>query len=129
MKFARWLFFLAGIYGLVVLLPLYFVELFANEDPRGPMSRPEFYYGFVGVALAWQLAFLVISGDPVRYRALMIPSVLEKLTFGVGAVVLFLQQRIGADILAGGVIDLILGVLFFVAWRLCGSPKKTGGGS
>ena len=36
------------------------------------------YYGFVGVTLAWQVAFLVIASDPVRYRTFMLTAMLEK---------------------------------------------------
>ncbi len=46
----------------------------------------------------------------------MLPAVLEKLTFGVAAIVLYLQQRIAAQILAGGLVDLLLSTLFIAAW-------------
>lgn len=42
------------------------------------ITRPGFYYGFVGLGLAWQIAFLVIAQDPVKYRLMMIPSMVEK---------------------------------------------------
>jgi hypothetical protein len=109
MKFAKWVFRIAGIYGVVVLVPLYF--------RAAPAEHPEFYYGFIGVALAWQVVFLLMSGDPARYRAVMLPSILEKLAFGIPALILFAQGRLAADMLAAGIIDLVLAVLFFVSWR------------
>jgi len=112
MRFARRVFMVAGVYGVLVLLPLYL---------KDAGSRPEFYYGFAGIALVWQIAFLVISRDPVRYRPLMIVAVLEKVVFGVPTVVLYLQGRVDAQMLAGAVIDLILGALFLTAWVRLGS--------
>ena len=46
--------------------------------PPPGMSHPLFYYGFVGVALAWQVAFWLIARDPVRYRWFIVPGVIEK---------------------------------------------------
>ncbi|HSD47804.1 MAG TPA: hypothetical protein VLB87_14345, partial [Pyrinomonadaceae bacterium] len=93
MRFARIVFLVAGIYGLIVLLPMYFMEERTGLDYPPPITHPEYYYGFIGVAVAWQLVFLVISRDPVRYRALMIPSIVEKVSFGIPVAILYLQQR------------------------------------
>ena len=61
MKFSRWVFGLAGIYGLILLPPHYFMEShLAHEDPAG-LTHPEFFYGFLGVGIAWQIAFLIIA--------------------------------------------------------------------
>jgi len=116
MKFARGLFRTAGIYGLIVLLPQYFLEEQIGKDAPPPIAHPEYFYGFLGVALAWQVLFLIMSTDPQRYRPVMIPSILEKLGFGLAAVVLFVQQRAPAMIFLGGCIDLILALLFAIAY-------------
>jgi hypothetical protein len=68
------------------------------------------------VAVAWQVAFLILSRNPVRYRPMMVPSILEKAVFGIPAVILFMQQRISAFTLAAGLVDSLLGVLFVVAY-------------
>ena len=83
MKFASRVFRYGGIYGLLVLVPQYFTEVKVGTDYPPAITHPEFYYGFLGVAISWQLAFLLISKDPLRYRAMMIPSILEKTAFGV----------------------------------------------
>jgi hypothetical protein len=120
--FARWLFRLAGLLGLLVLLPQYVMENeVAREAPvvKGApteITRPEYYYGFIGVAVAWQLAFIVIGQDPLRYRPLMLPSVVEKLTFAGAAVVLFIIGRVTGFVLVFGLVDMSLGVLFLIAW-------------
>ena len=77
MKFARIVFLIAGIYGILVLTPLYFLEQTIGRETPPPITHPEFFYGFLGVALAWQVLFLLIAHNPVRYRPMMIPSILE----------------------------------------------------
>ena len=94
MTFAKRVFLIAGIYGLIVLLPMYFLEDKTGRDFPPPITHPEYYYGFVGVAVAWQVLFLILSRNPLRYRPMMIPAILEKAVFGIPAVVLYLQQRI-----------------------------------
>jgi hypothetical protein len=117
MASARLLFRIAGVYGLAVLLPQYFLEGRIGRDSPPPITHPEHFYGFLGVALAWQIAFLVIAADPVRYRPLMPVAVVEKATFGIAAVVLFALGRVAAPVLAFGIVDLVLGALFLIAWR------------
>ncbi|MBX3173965.1 MAG: hypothetical protein KF709_06100 [Gemmatimonadaceae bacterium] len=121
LAFPRRVFFWAGVYGLLVLAPQYLLELGIGPPLPGPLQRPEHFYGFVGVALAWQLVFLVISRDVQRYRLLMLPAIVEKLVFGVPVLLLFAAGRVGADVLTFGCIDLMLGVLFFLAFRATGA--------
>src|SRR5262245_63460257 len=49
MKFARIVFLVAGIYGLLVVAPQYFLEAKIGRDTPPPITHPEFFYGFVGV--------------------------------------------------------------------------------
>lgn len=115
--FAQRVFMAAGIYGILVLAPQYFLEGRLGRDFPPPITHPEHFYGFIGVALAWQVVFLIVARDPVRYRLLMIPSVLEKAAFGLAAVVLYLQGRLAATVLGAGVVDLVLGLLFVIAFQ------------
>jgi hypothetical protein len=117
MPFAKRVFRLAGIYGILVLAPQYFLETRIGLDNPPPITHAEYFYGFVGVALAWQVVFLLIASDPVRYRPMMLPSILEKFTFGPAVVVLYMQGRVSLSVLAAGLIDMVLGVLFVLAWR------------
>ena len=116
-RFASRVFLIASIYGTLALLPLYGLELQLARNAAVALTRPEFLYGFVGVALAWQAVFYVISRDPRRFRPLMFVAVAEKLAFGVPAIALFSQGRLGGDMLAGGLIDLLLGALFVASIR------------
>jgi hypothetical protein len=116
MKLARTIFLVAGIYGLLTLVPMYFAEpLIARYDPPA-LTHPEHFYGFVGIAIAWQVLFLLIAREPLRLRVAMIPAVLEKLAFGVPAIVLYAQHRLSSSTLAFGLVDLLLGALFVVAY-------------
>jgi hypothetical protein len=116
MKFAKIVFWIAGIWGVLVLTPLYFIfDMIGRNDPP-PITHPAFYYGFVSVGLAFQVAFIVIARDPVRLRPMMIPSVLEKFGYGATLSVLFLQNRLHPQDLALGGIDLLFGVLFLAAY-------------
>ncbi len=116
MKFARWVFLLAAIYGVLALLPMYFREAVVARDQPPAITHPEYYYGFIGVALAWQLAFLLLWHDPLRHRPLMLPATLEKVTFGGAMLVLYLQQRLSPLMLAAGAMDLLFATLFVLAW-------------
>jgi hypothetical protein len=116
MRFARLVFLIAGIYGLIVMLPQYSLETRIGIDTPPPITHPEFFYGFIGVTVAWQIVFLIISKDPVRYRPMMIAAVLEKVVFVVPAIILFLQNRMAPFVLAPAGADLVLGVLFVIAF-------------
>ena len=125
MKFARIVFLVAGIYGLIVLLPLYFMEAQTGRDYPPPITHPEYYYGFVGVGVAWQLAFLVISRDPLRYRPLMIPSIVEKASFGIAVAVLYIHGRVSTFMLGAAMADSLLGVLFVIAFLKTSQTGET----
>ena len=116
MKFAKLVFLIAGIYGLIVMLPQYFLESRIGVDSPPPITHPEFYYGFIGVTVAWQIVFLILSTDPVRYRPIIIAAVVEKFTFAPAIAVLFVQQRVSSLMLAPAGIDLLLGILFIAAF-------------
>jgi hypothetical protein len=116
MKFARIVFWIAGIWGLLVITPLYFLlDVIGQKDPPA-ITHPGFFYGFVGCALAWQVAFCFIARDPARYRPLMIPSVLEKATYAVAIVTLVLQGRTNLRDLLFAATDTLLGLLFVIAY-------------
>ena len=115
MKFAKIVFRVAAIWGVLIIAPLYFMFALIGRNDPPPITHPGFFYGFVGGALAWQIAFFFIAGDPVRYRPLMIPSMFEKFSFGAAVVILVLQGRMhSSDLIFAGT-DLLLGVLFVIA--------------
>jgi hypothetical protein len=94
MKFAKWIFLIAGIYGLLIITQLYWREAQIAQDYPPPITHPEYFYGFISVAVAWQLLFILLSRDPIRYRALMLPAIFEKWAYGVALVTLFVNHRL-----------------------------------
>lgn len=115
MKFAKWVYRTAGIYGLVVLAPLLFLERAVSQTSPPAITHPEYYYGFAITGVAWQVAFLVISNDSQRFRTVMPVTWIEK-TYGLVAVVLYVQNRGSSQVLVLGLIDLLLGALFVSAY-------------
>jgi hypothetical protein len=115
-KFAKIVFFVAGIEGLLILSPMYLLENKIGRDTPPAITHPEYFYGFVGVGLAWQVLFLLLSTDPVRYRAMIPATILEKITWGVALIVLHLQGRLALSTFAIGSVDWIFAFLFLAAY-------------
>lgn len=118
MKFARVVFVTAGLYGLVTLIPLYFLEARIGLNDPPAITHPEYFYGFVGVALACQALFLLIASAPDRYRPVMLVAFLEKFGFAGATIALFVAQRIHGQVLALGLVDLTFGILFLAAFAM-----------
>ena len=116
MKFAKRIFLIAGIYGLVVLLPMYFLEENISRDLPPAITHPEYFYGFIGVTAAWQVLYLILATNPARYRPMMIPPILAKSSFAIAIAVLFFQDRVPFLMLVTAVPDLIFVVLFVIAF-------------
>ena len=116
MKFAKIVFLVAGIHGLLILSPLYFLENRIGRETPPAITHPEYFYGFVGVALAWQVLFLVLSTDPMRYRPMILPCILEKVTWGIALIALFWQGRLALSTFAIGSPDWIFAFLFLAAY-------------
>jgi hypothetical protein len=115
MRFAKIVFLVAGIQGFLILTPVYFMEGLVGRQTPPAITHPEYFYGFVGVALAWQFLFLVLSTDPVRYRPMILPCIAEKVSYGIALVVLHAQGRLPLSAFAIGSIDWIWAFLFLAA--------------
>lgn len=115
-RFSSIVFLAAGIYGLIVLVPGFFGEKMLAERMPPAITHPEFYYGFFGVAVAWQVAFLIIAGDPQRFRPVIPAAILEKLTYCAACAVLFAMGRVPLIVALGGAGDLILGTFFTISY-------------
>ena len=123
MKFAKYTFYAAGIYGLLVLLPQFFLEAKTGADYPPAITHAEFFYGFICLATAFQVVFLIIGSDPVRYRPLMLVSaLLEKFPFAAVVAYLYLFRTVPLPIIGGALMDVILGILFLIAYLK--TPKE-----
>lgn len=124
LRFARIVFWCAAVWGFVTLIPLYFLFDTIGRRSPPPVTHPDFYYGFLAVALAWQVVFALIATDPLRFRLMMLPSALEKFGYGATLAVLYLQHRLYPSQLVFGGMDALLGVLFLVAFLATGLAEK-----
>jgi hypothetical protein len=127
-RFSQLVFLLAGIIGLIELLPLYFYETTLSRTQPPPLTHPDFYYGFLGVAVAWQVAFVIMSRDPLRYQPLLPALFLEKLLYPVGTYVLYMHSRLpSATTLIAASGDLVWLALFVAVWvKLRRFPRHDG---
>lgn len=116
MRFAKWVFTAAGIWGIAVLTPLFWLVDITGRRYPPPADDPQFFYGFLLVALAWQIAFLVIGRNPARFRPFMIAAVVEKLGYVSMLIVMRAQSRISAVDAQPAWPDLLLGLLFIAAF-------------
>lgn len=116
MRFAKRVFIVAGIWGLLIVPAMFFVRAeFERQNPPA-LTHPEFYYGFAAVTTVWQVAFLIIASDPVRFRPLMLAAIGEKVGWVTTVLVLFLLGQLASGMLVFGGIDFVLGVLFVMAF-------------
>jgi hypothetical protein len=127
LRFARIVYALAAVYGILMLPPLYFlIDAIGRANPPA-VTHPEFYYGFVGVAVLWQLVFYLIARDPVRLRPIMPITILEKLVYVVPVAILFLHGRTSLNTLIPTLGDPIFCVLFIVAYvKTPSAPQRRG---
>jgi hypothetical protein len=124
MRLARWIFGVAAAYGIVVLLASYFGAAQISREYPPAITHVEYYYAFVSLALVFQLVFVLIAANPIRYRPLMIVSIFEKLSFFIPATILKTTSTIPPPTYAFACIDFVLGMSFtvaFVATRKRGS--------
>ena len=124
MKFARIVFVMAGVWGIVVVTPLYFLHDVTGQPYAAPTLYPHFFYGFLSVTMAWQIAFLIIGTDPVRFRPLMPAAMVEKFFYIAAMAALYLQgrQTLAQFAITGS--DMIFGTLFVISYLKTASATR-----
>jgi hypothetical protein len=116
MLFAKRVYLVAGVLGFFLVVPSYFLESATATFNPPAVEHPEYYYGFVGVVMVWQLAYALIGTDPVRYRPFMLLAALAKGSFVVTLLVLLALGRILPLWLGFMAFDGTFTVLFLVAY-------------
>lgn len=110
------IFFFAGVYGIIILFPQLFMEQKLGFDYPPAITHPEFFYGFNGLALVFQIVFIIISKDPIRYRTIMTTAILEKASFGITVIFLYFTGRLASTVFFFGMIDIFLMCLFIFSY-------------
>ena len=120
MKFAKWVFRTAGIFGLIVMVPILFAEKLIEQVMPPAVNHPEFFYGFVILNICWQVLYIFLSRDPRRFRPLMIPAFFAKASGPVALIWLYLQGRISSQWITTTILDGVFAFLFLVAYWVTG---------
>ena len=123
MTFARWVFTIGGIWGVLIIGPLFFIESVMADATGKPFSHPDTYYGFLASTFGWQIVYLLIGRDPLRYRPLMLLGALGKFIYAGAAWTLFVQGRIVITVPMLASPDILLAILFEVAWFKSKAPR------
>ena len=123
MRLARWVFRVAGLYGIFVAAPMFFLE----RQMAPGATHPVFFYAWVSVNLAWQVLFVVLSTDPMRYRPMMPVCVLEKAAAVVAIPWLYVVGRVEGMWLGAAAVDLVFAVLFVAAYGATGGLSSSHG--
>jgi hypothetical protein len=113
---AKTIFRIAGIWGFLILTPLLFLRDRIGTATPPALTHPEYFYGFLAVALFFQALFLLIATDPPRYRPIMAIAIFEKLSYVILIYWLTAIHQSPANLAIFATIDLVLGLLFLLAF-------------
>ena len=116
MKLAKWTFRTVGVFGLIVMIPMLFVENLIEQIMPPAVNHPEFFYGFVVLNICWQILYLFLAKDPIRFRPMMIPAFLAKASAPVALIWLYLQRRISSQWITTSIMDGVFAILFLVSY-------------
>jgi hypothetical protein len=126
MRTIQRLFWAAGIYGVLVVAPLFAGDGRFSADYPPAVTHPEFYYGFAVTVLGFQILYLVIGFDPPRFRPFMLLGVACKLGFAAAVAILHGQDRVAGFITTLAAVDAVLAAVFLWAWAQ--TPAGRAGG-
>jgi len=110
MKLAKWIFLIAGIFGLITTIPLVFAEKMMS------VQQPEFYYGFVFLDICLQVVYIIISTSPIRFRPMMIPAILAKASGTIALTWLYFTDQVSLQWITIGAIDGVFAILFLIVF-------------
>ena len=101
----------------MITLPLYFLcNLCRQAEPtRQSITQSSITDLWASPSLS-KWFFLAIGRDPQRYRMMVIPSILEKLSYVLANLALFLTHDISTTQALPSSTDLVLAILFITAW-------------
>ncbi|MBW8814725.1 MAG: hypothetical protein JF588_14990 [Caulobacterales bacterium] len=118
MVFAKRVFTWAAIFGFVMVAPLLVAESLVARLLHHTLTQPQWYYAFAEVALGFQVLYLMIGRDPVRYRPLMPVCAVCKFAFGATMWTLVGLGRTQPLLGLAATPDMLWAGAFLVAYRL-----------
>jgi hypothetical protein len=121
MGFAKWVYTLAAVWGVLTVPPLYFAER-AYAARYGAVAHPEWFYGGIWLILVFQLLYFIIGRDPARYRPMMPVAMLGKLGYATTLWTLCAMGRTPLQVALTASPDLIWTVLFLIAYARTATP-------
>jgi hypothetical protein len=127
MRFARTAFLIAGVYGVALITPMYFMEERIGRELPPAITHPEYYYGFLCGTPALQVLFLVLASDPLRYHPMILPAIIEKVSYATAMIFLTFEHRISPKVLTFGSIDSIFALLFVASYITTGHDMRDNG--
>jgi hypothetical protein len=116
MRLAGIVFRIAAVWGTVILVPFYFLFVGGPGPSDALFNYPQAYFGFLGVTIAWQIAFWIIGSSPVRFRPLMVAAIVEKVSYVLSVAVLLAHGAVTPAQAASAVPDCVLGCLFVASY-------------
>jgi hypothetical protein len=119
----RRIFFIAGVYGVLVLTPMFFLEDRIGRDLPPPITHPEYFYGFLCLALVSQALYFLIARDLIRFRPIILVGIAGKVSFAVSAFILVAIHRTPTQFLFGPVMDLFIAAVFFWVYLRTGEQR------
>ena len=123
MKFARWTFLIASIFGLLPVIPFLRAALFDEPDFLPEIgSMGLFFYIFIVQFVCWQIFYILISRDPARYRPLMILAFFVELIGAINPIWLYFYGYKLWILIA--ILNILFALLFLVAFYLTGREAR-----
>jgi hypothetical protein len=120
---ARRIFLVSAIYGVLILTPMFFMESYIGRNMPPAINHPEFFYGFICLALASQGLYFLVASDVQRFRPVILVGVAGKVSFALAVLILYIQGRTPAQFFGGPVIDVLIAALFL--WVYFGTAEKS----
>jgi hypothetical protein len=119
MKFARWVFLIAGLLGLLPLVPVIYSILVSGQAILpNPGSMGLFFYAFLLQYVCWQILYFILARDPLRFRPMMILAFFAQLLTPFNTAWWYFYGFTRWVPIA--IVDLVLAILFLVAFWITG---------
>jgi hypothetical protein len=115
MRLSRWVFAIAGTFGVILILPFAYTTVVSGE-----LSLPDgsgaglFLIGSFLQHIVWQIVYFIIATDPHRFRPMMVPAIFSMGISGFSSIWIYAYGiRMGVPV---GVVSVLMALTFIVAY-------------